>query len=154
VSEAGPPRVVVTRPAGQAGPWVEQLRAAGVDALALPLIAIVPVADRGELVDAWQSLPERRLVVFVSVNAVQHFFAAKPAASAWPPSLSAAGPGAGTARALRDAGVSAADIVAPASARRSSTPSRSGNGCANATGPARVCWSCAAAAAATGSRSG
>lgn len=114
MSEAGPARVVVTRPAEQAGPWIEQLRARGIDALPLPLIAIVAAADTGALVAAWQSLPERRLVVFVSANAVRHFFAARPAASAWPTALAAAAPGAGTARALRDAGIDPADIVAPA----------------------------------------
>ncbi len=114
MSEARPARVVVTRPAEQAGPWIEQLRARGIDALPLPLIAIVPVADPAALVAAWQSLPHRRLVVFVSANAVRHFFAARPADSAWPASLLAAAPGAGTARALRDAGIAAAALIAPA----------------------------------------
>ena len=114
MSEAGTARVVVTRPAEQAGPWIEQLRARGVDALPLPLIAIVPAADPTAVVQAWQSLPQHSLVVFVSANAVQHFFTARPATSTWPPSLAAAAPGAGTARALRDAGIAAADIVTPA----------------------------------------
>ncbi|HEX2541095.1 MAG TPA: uroporphyrinogen-III synthase [Caldimonas sp.] len=111
-------RVVVTRPAAQAAAWVEGLRARAVDAVALPLIEIVPAADGAPLVAAWHGLPERSLVVFVSPNAVLHFFAARPTGSTWPASLAAAAPGAGTAQALRDAGIDAAAIVAPASDAR------------------------------------
>ncbi|MGJ7583631.1 uroporphyrinogen-III synthase, partial [Variovorax sp. RHLX14] len=37
--------VIVTRPAREAAQWVSDLRAAGLDAVALPLIVIEPVAD-------------------------------------------------------------------------------------------------------------
>ena len=39
------PRAIVTRPAKEAQLWVADLRALGVDAVALPLITIGPVAD-------------------------------------------------------------------------------------------------------------
>lgn len=40
-----PLRLIVTRPREQALPWVQALRAAGIDAQALPLIDIAPPAD-------------------------------------------------------------------------------------------------------------
>jgi uroporphyrinogen-III synthase len=116
VSAPRRPRVLVTRPAAQAAVWVERLGAAGIDAEALPLIAIEPLADRRGLQLAWAGLATRRLVVFVSSNAVVHFFAARPADAAWPGEVVAAAPGPGTAEALRHAGVAEAAIVAPASA--------------------------------------
>ena len=106
--------VVVTRPAEQAEAWVRQLRQAGIDATSLPLIDIVAAADAAPLATAWQTLSSRRLVVFVSVNAVRHFFGARPAQMPWPATLLAAAPGPGTVQALRDAGVDARGIVAPA----------------------------------------
>jgi uroporphyrinogen-III synthase len=39
--------VIVTRPAREAVQWVDDLRAAGLEAVALPLIAIEPVAMPG-----------------------------------------------------------------------------------------------------------
>jgi uroporphyrinogen-III synthase len=80
----------------------------------VPLIEIGPPLDAGPLQAAWGELGERRLIVFVSSNAVARFFAARPAGAAWPASLLAAAPGPGTAEALRAQGVAAAAIVAPA----------------------------------------
>ena len=114
MSATPPARVLVTRPAAQAGRWVERLRAAGVAAEALPLIAIVAGEDSAAVSAAWASLPARRLVVFISANAVLHFFAARPLDAPWPDGLDAAAPGPGTAEALIEAGVAAAAIVAPA----------------------------------------
>jgi uroporphyrinogen-III synthase len=114
VSGRASARVLVTRPAAQGGPWVERLRAAGIEAEALPLIAIVAIEDGDAMRAAWASLATRRLVVFVSANAVLHFFAARPPEAAWPEGLQAAAPGPGTAEALVDAGIAAAAIVAPA----------------------------------------
>ncbi|MGZ5237133.1 MAG: uroporphyrinogen-III synthase [Caldimonas sp.] len=108
------PRVIVTRPSPQAELWVRMLADRGVDAVALPLIEIAPAADPAPLQAAWAGLGSRRLVVFVSANAVLHFFAARPAGAAWPQALLAAAPGPGTAEALRGAGVAAAMIVEPA----------------------------------------
>ncbi len=71
-------RVIVTRPAAQAAAWVDGLRAHGIDAVAVPLIGIAPVADTVPLRAAWATLASRRLVVFVSPNAVEHFFCARP----------------------------------------------------------------------------
>ncbi|MEP7282261.1 MAG: uroporphyrinogen-III synthase [Rubrivivax sp.] len=107
-------RLIVTRPAAQAQEWVAQLRALDIDAVALPLIRIEPVADDAPLRAAWSGLSAFALVFFVSSNAVAHFFAARPAAASWPQGLRAAAPGPGTAHALRQAGVPAGAVVEPA----------------------------------------
>lgn len=106
--------VLVTRPAAQAAGWVERLRAAGLDAQPLPLIAIEPAADPAPLRHAWRTLPARALAMFVSPNAVAGFFAARPEGSPWPDGLRAGATGPGTADALRSAGVPAGQCVAPA----------------------------------------
>ncbi|MBC7994305.1 MAG: uroporphyrinogen-III synthase, partial [Rhizobacter sp.] len=86
-------RVLVTRPAAQASDWVQQLRAAGLQAEALPLIDIAPPADTSPLVAAWATLAQKALVVFVSPNAVSRFFAARPEPLLWPPAALAGSPG-------------------------------------------------------------
>lgn len=111
-------RLLVTRPQPQADDWVTRLRAHGVDAEALPLLAIDAVANQDALQTAWRELPRYALVMFVSPNAVAHFFAAQPAdlgRQPWPASTRAAAPGPGTWQALQDAGVPAALCVAPPS---------------------------------------
>ena len=108
------PRLIVTRPAAQAASWVRQLATRGVEAIALPLIEIAATPDPEPVHAAWASLAARRLVVFVSANAVLHFFAARPAGAIWPVPVLAAAPGPGTADALRGEGVAAAAIVEPA----------------------------------------
>lgn len=98
-------RLIVTRPAAQAQAWVQALQALHVDAHALPLLGIEPVADTTPLQSDWRELANLALVMFVSANAVQHFFAARPAGLQWPPHLAAASTGPGTTAALRGAGV-------------------------------------------------
>lgn len=105
--------VLVTRPLAQAAGWVERLRERGIDAESLPLIEIAPLDELAPLQAAWRALAESTLVVFVSTNAVEQFFAARPAALAWPDGVDAGAPGPGTAQALRDVGVSPASIVSP-----------------------------------------
>lgn len=107
-------RALVTRPAAQARDWVRQLQERGIDAAALPLIAIAPPADTAPLVAAWQALAQRQLVVFVSPNAVDGLFALRPPGIVWSASTLAASPGPGTGAALRAAGVPAGCIVEPA----------------------------------------
>ena len=55
-------RVIVTRPAREASRWIDALRAEGLDARALPLIAIEPVEDaraRAALLRARRDLAEQ-----------------------------------------------------------------------------------------------
>ena len=112
---AGKP-VIVTRPAREAVQWVNEFRAAGFDATALPLIAIEPAIDVEPLQAAWKRLSDYAALMFVSATAVEHFFLyaqqaeAKKAIAAglrfW-----ATGPG--TSRALLRAGVPAEAVDAP-----------------------------------------
>lgn len=106
-------QVIITRPAAQAHTWVRALRALGQDAVALPLIDIAPADDPAPLRAAWDSLPGLALVMFVSANAVQHFFRLAPAGAAWPARLRAACTGPGTAAALAEAGVPTGQVVQP-----------------------------------------
>jgi uroporphyrinogen-III synthase len=107
-------RLIVTRPAAQAADWVRQLAALGLQANALPLIGIAPLADLAPLRAAWQTLSDCRLVVFVSPNAVQQFFAALTTPAPWPAGVLAGSTGPGTTAALRQGGVPAAQIIEPA----------------------------------------
>ena len=92
--------------------WVERLRARGVDALALPLIAIDAAPGAAALQDAWQRLGAYRAAMFVSGNAVRHFFAQRPPGARF--DVRAWAPGPGTAEALRREGVDDALIDGPA----------------------------------------
>jgi uroporphyrinogen-III synthase len=106
-------RLIVTRPPAQAAAWVAQLQALGMEACALPLIGIAPVADGMPLRRAWAGLGVYTLVLFVSPNAVQQFFAWGGQAG-WPGNTLAASTGPGTTAALREAGVDPAAIAEPA----------------------------------------
>jgi uroporphyrinogen-III synthase len=107
-------KVLVTRPAAQAAEWVALLAARGIDAAALPLIGIAPPPDAEPVTAAWMSLKRQALVVFVSPNAAEQFFALRPAGAAWPAGVLAGSPGPGTTRTLAALGVPAAQIVEPA----------------------------------------
>jgi uroporphyrinogen-III synthase len=102
--------VVVTRPLAEGGHWAARLRERGIDALALPLLAIGPPLGVDALRQAAAQVHRYGAVMFVSANAVAGFFSAQPAfdtARAW-------APGPATRDALREAGVAAARIDAPA----------------------------------------
>lgn len=116
-------RVIVTRPQDDAGPWVAGLTRPGWAVLALPLIAIAgpsrPEAQAA-LAACWSGLsphPQYAVLMFVSGNAVTHFFAARPADATvdWhaPGAPRCWAPGPGTAEALRRAGVPDQAILAP-----------------------------------------
>jgi uroporphyrinogen-III synthase len=72
-------RVIVTRPKNEARQWVDAFSEGGFDAVALPLIGVLPPPDPGAVVAAWERLRTFDAVMFVSGNAVDHFFALKPA---------------------------------------------------------------------------
>jgi uroporphyrinogen-III synthase len=106
-------RVVVTRPENEARRWIDDLAARGFEVLALPLIAIAAPADAAPLRAAWNQLAGFRAVMFVSGNAVQQFFATRPANAEWPPGTRAWAPGLGTRAALLGVGVPAARVDTP-----------------------------------------
>jgi uroporphyrinogen-III synthase/uroporphyrinogen III methyltransferase/synthase len=107
------PRLLLTRPLAQARDWSERLAGLGVPTLAFPLIDIVPGADPVAAQQAWASLPQQALVMFVSPNAVKHFFDHRPPGQPWPHGVLAATVGPGSAHALGAAGVPADQIVQP-----------------------------------------
>ena len=106
-------QLIVTRPAVQAADWVQALKALGQDAVALPLLDIASVADPAPVHAAWRTLSDANFVMFVSANAVGHFFAQAPAGLAWPTDLRAGCTGPGTAAALRAAGVPSGLVIEP-----------------------------------------
>jgi uroporphyrinogen-III synthase len=103
--------VIVTRPAREAAQWVDELRAAGLPAVALPLIVIAPVDDAEPLRAAWRQLADHAALMFVSAAAVEHFFLHKGAVPIAGQRFWATGPG--TARALLRAGVPPQAVDAP-----------------------------------------
>jgi len=108
-------RVLITRPLAQAEAWVQALRREEVDAHALPLIDIAPVADRSALHAAWERLFAYSALMFVSANAVDAFMSACPQGDVRrPPGLLACSTGPGTTRALLAAGWPIEDCVQPA----------------------------------------
>lgn len=106
-------RVIVTRPAAQAQAWVPRLQALGVDAVSLPLLGIEPAPDADAVRAAWAQVPGAALVMFVSANAVSHFFGLRPAGDGWPAGTLAGSTGPGTSAALRQAGVPDEQIAEP-----------------------------------------
>jgi uroporphyrinogen-III synthase len=130
----GVSRVIVTRPAHDADVWVARLQQSGFEAQALPLIEIAAVsnpADVTALQQSWNNLNDYAACMFVSGNAVQHFFwpfrvsktafdqsiraqtATNNIAREIPAHVRFLAPGPGTVAALRAAGVSASQIDAP-----------------------------------------
>ena len=112
--------VIVTRPAPDAQRWVAQLQQRGIIAEALPLIEIASAPDLNAARAAWAHLDHYAAVMFVSGNAVEHFFAArllgtKPATPelASLPDVRFMAPGPGTAQVLAAQGVPAAQIDTP-----------------------------------------
>ena len=127
-------RVIVTRPAPDADVWVASLQQGGVSAQALPLIEIAPVGsftDTSAVQQAINNLGEYTAVMFVSANAVKHFFsrylcsnvpladvnkaqaAPENIANKLPDHLRFLAPGPGTVAALLAAGVPGGQIDAP-----------------------------------------
>lgn len=116
---AVPPRVLVTRPARDAGHWVRQLAERGIGAEAMALIDIVLEPMAGALAEARARLGEHHAAMFVSGNAVSGFLQSNMAPVAVDQALTAINtrawsPGPGTTAALRHAGWPADRIDAPA----------------------------------------
>lgn len=103
-------QVLVTRPLDQAEGLTLAISAAGGIPLSFPLLDIAPVAEAASLHAQLQRLNEFDLAIFISPNAVSYGMAAIAAAGASLPAQVAT-VGAGSARALRAAGVS--QVIVP-----------------------------------------
>ena len=129
-----PPGVIVTRPVHDAAGWVSQLQKNGFTAQAIPLIEIAAIsseASRLALSRACNELASYTACMFVSGNAVEHFFRAHLESNAAKVELSRGSiapekiaglifgsgrflaPGPGTAAALLAAGIPVGQIDAP-----------------------------------------
>ncbi|HMA09043.1 MAG TPA: uroporphyrinogen-III synthase [Ramlibacter sp.] len=106
-------RVFVTRPESEARRWVDELRQRGIDALSFPLIAIESAPQSGPVRKSWALLASYRAVMFVSGNAVRHFFSQRPAGAPWPQRTRAWATGGGTSEALLEAGVARSLVDSP-----------------------------------------
>ncbi len=103
-------RIAVTRPAGQCAHLVERIRAAGGEAIALPLLEIAPPATPVRPDDLERQFRAADVIIFISPNAVRMAQQILPAAD-WPRGARLACVGHGTARALREAGFR--DLLVP-----------------------------------------
>jgi uroporphyrinogen-III synthase len=117
-------RAIVTRPGQEADAWAAQIQRNGIDAVAFPMIEIVAVPDRSQLAKAWKDLAQYDALMFVSSNAVSHFFAARPADVVSPWASASKAPrawvtGPGSRAALLAQGVPASHIDMPPPAAQS-----------------------------------
>jgi uroporphyrinogen-III synthase len=104
-------RIVVTRPARQAEGLAQCIREAGGEALLVPAIEILPLADPAPFQALARRLDEFDLAIFVSRNAVRSALALL-AGRPWPARLKVAAVGQGSREELGHFGFS--EVVAPA----------------------------------------
>ncbi|TAJ79926.1 MAG: uroporphyrinogen-III synthase [Gallionellaceae bacterium] len=103
--------IVVTRPREQALQLQQRIEQLGGNAVLFPLLEINPPADMQLLRDSVARLSGFDLAIFISPNAVRYGMAAIQAAGGLPSGQRIATVGQGSARALRDAGVTG--VIAP-----------------------------------------
>jgi uroporphyrinogen-III synthase len=105
-------KIVVTRPRDQAVQLAQRIEQAGGIPLLFPLLDIAPVRDTRLLHEQIARLPGFDLAIFISPNAVRYGIAAIRTVGPIPSSLKIATVGQGSARALREEGISS--VIAPA----------------------------------------
>ncbi|HEY6774131.1 MAG TPA: uroporphyrinogen-III synthase [Oxalicibacterium sp.] len=96
------PSVVVTRPAAQADALAQRIAAIGRTPVLFPLLDILPLPDTVPLRAALADLDRYALIAFVSPNAIDAAFAARPD---WPHGLQLAVVGDGSRAALERHGI-------------------------------------------------
>ena len=104
--------IVVTRPRDQAAHLAQSIEQAGGTPLLFPLLDITAVSDTKPLYEQISRLGQFNLAIFISPNAVRYGIAAIRTAGAVPNSLKVAAVGQGSARALRESGIT--NVIAPA----------------------------------------
>ncbi len=104
-------RILVTRPAAQAGKLAQMIAAQGGEAVFFPLLAISPADDPAPLLAAAARLADYAIAVFISPNALDYAWPVIEMHGGWPDGLVAAAIGQSTATQLRAAGIP--QVIAP-----------------------------------------
>ncbi len=104
-------RILVTRPAEQAGELARMIAAQGGQAVLFPLLEITAADDLSALRRAVAQLDDYAVAIFNSPNAVAYSLPELLAARRWPGTLRAAAIGPSSARELAARGV--ADVICP-----------------------------------------
>ena len=105
-------RILVTRPAAQAGKLAELIVAQGGEPVLFPLLEIGPAEDPQPLQHTIARLDDYALAVFISPNAVEFSLPRILAQRPWPTGLQAAAIGQSTASMLAASGI--AKVIVPA----------------------------------------
>lgn len=103
--------ILVTRPAHQAKNLARLIREAGGRPILFPVLEIVDVPELGPLLSLIDRLATFDLAIFISPNAVAKAMNLIAARGGLPPGLAVAAVGQGSARALRERGVTS--VIAP-----------------------------------------
>ena len=104
-------RILVTRPAAQAGKLIQMIAAKGGQAVLFPLLEIGPADDPRPLQRAVAQLDDYAMAIFISPNAIAFALPQMLAAGPWPASRVAAAIGQSSAAQLVEHGL--ANVVAP-----------------------------------------
>jgi uroporphyrinogen-III synthase len=104
-------KIVVTRPREQAVQLARSIEQAGGVPLLFPLLDITAVKDTRELHEQISRLAQFDLAIFISPNAVNYGITAIRTVTNIPPKLKIATVGQGSAKALRELGIS--NVIAP-----------------------------------------
>lgn len=104
--------IVITRPAHQAEPLAELIRAAGGRPILFPVLEILDTENLQPLLEVVGRLDEYQLAIFISPNAVLRTMNQVAGRRAWPAQLRVAAVGKGSVKELRRFGITG--VVAPA----------------------------------------
>lgn len=104
-------KIAVTRPHEQASQLAQRIAEAGGITLFFPLLEIAAAPDTATLHEQVSRLAQFHLAVFISPNAVKYGIEAIRAAGEFPPGVRVATVGQGSARALKELGISS--VIAP-----------------------------------------
>jgi len=104
--------IVVTRPAHQAEPLAELIRAAGGRPILFPVLEILDTENLQPLLEVLGRLDDYQLAIFISPNAVLRTMNQVAGRRAWPAQLQVAAVGKGSVKELRRFGITG--VLAPA----------------------------------------
>lgn len=104
-------KIMVTRPAHQAGQLIALLEAKGATVVCQPLIEIVALNDPAAAIEQVQALSQTDIAIFISQNAVTHGVNLIEQYASLPPQLKLATVGAGSAKLLAQRSRRRVDIM-------------------------------------------